>query len=238
MICFLTSSTTMADANILNPENHFVVELRQWFPSECRALFICSNPDDYEITDSYAFAMKSSFEEAGFMFMSFTVLDNRNHHHTAQLVRESNVIILAGGHVPTQNQFFEKIQLKEILKGYNGILIGISAGSMNSADIVYAQPELAGETLDPSYQRFLKGLGLTKIMILPHYETLKNESLDGQRVIEDITFSDSYGHIFYLIPDGSYLFIKSGIEELRGEAYVVKDATLTQISKQGDVVLL
>lgn len=238
MICFLTSSTTVADANTLNPNNCFVDELRQWFPSDCHALFICSDPEHYEITDLYAFAMKSSFEEAGFVFSSFTVLDNRNYQHTAQLVSESNIIILAGGHVPTQNQFFEKIMLKENLHGYKGVLIGISAGSMNSADIVYAQPELAGETLDPSYQRFLKGLGLTKIMILPHYETLKNESLDGQRVIEDITFSDSYGHTFYLIPDGTYLFIKSGVEELRGEAYVVKEANLTQIAKHGEVIFL
>ena len=39
--------------------------------------------------------------------------------------------------------------------------------------------------------------------------------LDGQRVYEDIAFLDSYGRIFSAIPDGSYLFIKNGKEELR-----------------------
>ena len=43
--------------------------------------------------------------------------------------------------------------------------------------------------------------------------------LDGQRVYEDIAFLDSCGRIFSAIPDGSYLFIKNGKEELRGEAY-------------------
>lgn len=238
MICFLTSSTTVADANVLNPKNDFIEELRQRFPDSCRALFICSDPDQHEITDLYASAMKSSFEEAGFEFENFNVLDNRNHLLATQLINESSLIILAGGHVPTQNKFFDKIHLKEMIQGFSGVLIGISAGSMNSADMVYAQPELSGETLDPSYQRFLKGLGLTKIMLLPHYETLKHDSLDGLRVIEDITFSDSVGHTFHLIPDGSYLFIKDGIEELRGEAYVVKDAKLTQIAKHGERVLL
>lgn len=238
MICFLTSSTTVADTNTLNPENHFIDELRQYFPNHCHALFICSDPDQHEITDLYASAMKSSFEEAGFLFANFKVLDNRNHHFAIQLIHESSLIILAGGHVPTQNKFFNKIHLKELIQGFSGILIGISAGSMNSADIVYAQPELSGETMDLSYQRFLKGLGLTKIMLLPHYETLKHDSLDGLRVIEDITFSDSVDQTFYLIPDGSYLFIRDGIEELRGEAYVVKDAKLTQLSKQGEVVSL
>lgn len=238
MICFLTSSTTVADANVLNPKNDFIEELRQRFPDSCRALFICSDPDQYEITDLYASAMKSSFEEADFEFENFNVLDNRNHLLANQLINEASLIILAGGHVPTQNKFFDKIHLKEMIQGFSGVLIGISAGSMNSADMVYAQPELSGETLDPSYQRFLKGLGLTKIMLLPHYETLKHDSLDGLRVIEDITFFDSVGHTFHLIPDGSYLFIKDGIEELRGEAYVVKDAKLTQIAKHGERVLL
>ena len=41
--------------------------------------------------------------------------------------------------------------------------MGISAGSMNSSDIVYAQPELDGEVIDHNYKKFFKGLNLTKI---------------------------------------------------------------------------
>ena len=33
-------------------------------------------------------------------------------------ISETDVIILTGGHVPTQNAFFNKIGLKEKLKGY------------------------------------------------------------------------------------------------------------------------
>ena len=91
-------------------------------------------------------------------------------------------------------------------------------GSMNSAEIVYAQPEREGEAVDPAYQRFLPGLGLTKTMLLPHYQENKDDILDGQRVYEDIAFSDSHGRVIYAIPDGSYLFCKDGKEELRGEA--------------------
>ena len=38
---------------------------------------------------------------------------------------------------------------------------------MNCAQIVYAQPELEGEAIDPKYERFLEGLNLTKFQILP-----------------------------------------------------------------------
>jgi peptidase E len=238
MICFLTSSTGIPETAILNPANDFINELRRHFPNQCNALFICSDPNSFEITGFYATEIKTSFEGAGFLFESFNVLDNRNEQLASKLIKESNLIILAGGHVPTQNYFFHKIGLKEILKDYSGIIIGISAGSMNSAEVVYAQPELQGETLDPTYQRFLSGLGLTKIMILPHYQTLKNDIVDGLRAIEDIAFEDSEGRTFYAIPDGSYLFIKSGREELRGEAYLIKDGNITQIAKHDDVVLL
>ena len=147
-------------------------------------------------------------------------------------------MILGGGHVPTQNRFFHEIGLRELMKEYEGIVVGISAGSMNSADLVYAQPEEEGEAVDPSYRRFLTGLGLTKTMLLPHYQEVKDDVLDGMRLFADITCPDSIGKCFYTIPDGSYLFIENGHEELRGEAYRISDGMISQISSENDVVPL
>ena len=48
-------------------------------------------------------------------------------------MKKNQVIILRGGHVPTQNKFFEKIKLKERIKDFEGIIIGVSARYMNSA---------------------------------------------------------------------------------------------------------
>ena len=50
-------------------------------------------------------------------FESYTVLDRRNQNDAAKLVKSSNFIILGGGHVPTQNQFFGEIRLKELKCG-------------------------------------------------------------------------------------------------------------------------
>ena len=46
------------------------------------------------------------------------------------------------------------------------MIFGISAGSMNSAEEVYAQPELEGESLDPNYVRFIPGLGLNSYVLV------------------------------------------------------------------------
>ncbi len=238
MICFLTSRMDDPETGELNPANHFIDALRSRFPNPCRALDLCSDPEDWEKMDFYAAFTKKMLEKAGFVFERFLTLDGRNEDHAAKLVRESNLMILSGGHVPTQNRFFEKIRLRDLLKSCEGVVLGISAGSMNSADEVYAQPEEEGEAVDPAYRRFLPGLGLTKTNLLPHYQENKDDVLDGQRIYADIACPDSMGRTFYAIPDGSYLLIDAGKEELRGEAYMVRDGVLRQISSRGEVISL
>ena len=238
MICFLTGRIDSPDTGKLNSANRFPDELRTHFPDPCRALDIASDPENHDRTEYYANLTKKIFEDAGFAFESFDILDSRNEKHAAELVRKSNLLILSGGHVPTQNRFFEKIRLRELMRSYDGIVIGISAGSMNSADEVYEQPEEEGEAADPAYHRFLTGLGLTKTNLLPHYQEIRNDVLDGLRIFEEIACPDSMGKTFYAIPDGSYLYIDDHHEELRGEAYMIRDGVITQVSYIGNIIPL
>ena len=140
-----------------------------------------------------------------------------------------DVLILGGGHVPTQNSFMKDIGLKERLQAWDGLLIAKSAGSMNCAETVYAGPELPGEAIDPNYQRWISGLGITKTNILPHFEALRDEMLDGMRLIEDITYSDSMGHEIIALNDGSYIVIDNDIETIYGEAYRIQNGVQAQI---------
>ena len=238
MICFLTSRTDIRDTGEVNPANGFVEELLRRVPNPCRALFISSDPDAYELMGRFAAMVRSGFEKAGLVFRHYDVLDGRNASQAAELIRDSELLILSGGHVPTQNRFFQALGLGELLRGYDGVVIGISAGSMNSAAIVYAQPEEEGEATDPEYRRFLPGLGLTKTMLLPHYQDMKDHLLDGMRLFEDITLPDSEGKTFYAVPDGSYLLIDGGREELRGEAYKISDGKVTKLAADGEIVVL
>ena len=234
---FLTSSPCVVGASIFNEENNFVQELRQALPQRLSGLFVCSSPDDPERTDRFSQDMKDCFEEAGFVFDSYRVLDRRTEQQAAALIQQADLIILAGGHVPTQNRFFAELGLRALLQNWYGVLMGISAGTMNSAEVVYAHPELEGETA-PDYRKFLSGLGLTKTMVLPHYQMIKDDVLDGLRVFEDIAYPDSMGRRFYALVDGSYIFGNGTAEELRGEAYLIEDGVLTQISKAGDTIVL
>ena len=239
MIAFLTSSPCIygAPRAILNPENQFLDNLFSCLPARPRCLFICSSPDSPHLTDKFGYEMAKAFEQAGFFFSDFQVLDRRNQENSQLLIWESDFIILAGGHVPTQNAFFQEIGLKELLKNYQGVVMGISAGTMNAAERVYAQPEEAGES-DPEFQRFLPGLGITHVNVLPHYQQVKDYMLDGKRLFEDITYADSMGECFYAFVDGTYLLVEDNQTTLYGEAYCLRDGEMEQISASGDIVIM
>ena len=238
MTYFLTSSPCLPDSPSLNPVNGFVDELRKALPDPCRALFIASDPDNPEHTYRFYHDMPGSFAEIGIPFTRADVLIRENQDQCGELIAGADVIFLCGGHVPTQNRFFQDINLRERLKGWDGVIVGVSAGSMNAADVVYVQPEEPGEAADPDFQRFAAGLGLTKIMLIPHYQMVKDNMLDGMRLYEDITYGDSMGHRFHVMVDGTYLLGRDGQEELRGEAYLIENGVLTQICREGDIIEL
>ena len=90
----------------------------------------------------------------------------------------------------------------------------------------------------PDYARFLPGLGLTEAKILPHYNTIAGDTLDGLDLFDDIAIPDSAGRTFYVLPDGSYILSRNGREELRGEAWIIRDGEMDKVSEPEDVLPL
>ena len=240
MIVYLTSSPCIdgADRAILNPQNEFLDRLRADLPENPRCLFVASSPDDRDATCEFGAAMFCAFASAGIHFSQYCILDRWTEEYAPDLIMDSDFIILAGGHVPTQNEFFNELGLEVLLQDYDGIIMGISAGSMNCASLVYVQPEEPGESIDPNYQRFAWGLGLTDVQICPHSQKVKHYILDGQRLFEDITYYDSYGHCFYALPDGSYFYITEEDTILCGQAYRIRNGVLDLICVNGEEISL
>mgnify|MGYP003292838837 CR=1 FL=1 len=235
---FLTSSPCIGYDGDLNPANNLIEELRMQLPRPLKCLLISSAPDDREMTDRMAWGIREAFDHVDMSFSHYEVLDRRTYRSAARMVRDANFIVLCGGHVPTENKFFEEIGLRAKLKKWDGVILSISAGSMNSADIVYASPELDGESIDPKYKVLLKGLGLTDINILPHFEMLKDYVLDGKRLMEEIVYDHSYKLPVYCLNDGSYFLIRNGRTELRGEAYKLDCGKMKQICKDDERKLM
>ncbi len=217
--------------------NGLLDKIQKEWKHNSKVMIIAAAPNDYKINDMICECFTQAFPMSGLSVSSMEICDNRN-EKLVDKIKEMDVVLLAGGHVPTQNNFFHRIGLKDRLGEFNGLLISWSAGSMNCADIVYAGPEMEGEAIDPNYKRWIQGLGVTDINIFPHFQSLREEWLDGFRLIEDITFEDSMGHEIIALNDGSYITIEEGVTRLFGEAYQIMDAKIEMICKNGESIVL
>lgn len=223
--------------SVLIQRNGLLDSLKSMWVQNAKVLIICGDPSEYEKNDNICANLKESLFMSGLSVSHIDMCDNRN-LHVIENLGNIDVLILTGGHVPTQNKFLKQLRLREHLLDYTGIIVAWSAGSINCADIVYAGPEFEGEAIDPLYERWITGLGITNINIFPHFQKLKDDYLDGLRLIEDITFTDSVGHEIIALNDGSYILLDDGQATLYGEAYMIKDRKQIQLCKEGEVIPL
>lgn len=223
--------------SILIQKNGLLENLKSIWKPDAKVLIICADPKDYEKNDSVCDCLKQSFPMSGLSVSTVEKCDGRNPDAVVDL-QNIDFIVLKGGHVPTQNKFMKQLQLRTRLLDYKGIVVAWSAGSMNCADVVYAGPEFEGEAINPLYERWISGLGITNINILPHFQSLQDEYLDGMRLIEDITYADSMGHEILALNDGSYIILDDEKTILHGEAYLIKDGKQSQICNDGEILEL
>ena len=220
-------------ASVLIRRNGLLDAFRSIWTSDAAVLIICSDPDDPEANDELCIRMRDSFLMSGLDVRKIEICDSRN-TDVANRLCEFDVLIFAGGHLPTQNRFMKKIGLRERLSDYGGSIAALSAGSMNGAELVYAIPEEKGEAVDTTFERWISGLGLTDINIFPHYQYLKDVYLDGLCMSEDIAFRDSMGKQIIALNDGSYIFVSDGEAVIYGESYLIKDGELIPLCRDGE----
>ena len=239
MTLFLTGSPTRFGEPAFTRDNGFLAEVQGALAQVTgpdrlpHVLLISAAPDDKGFTASVKKGMSDCIHASGIRTASITMLDRHNAAQTPELVKKADWIVLCGGHVPTQNKFLHEICLKELIQDFPGVVMGCSAGSMNCADMVYSHPELPGEAVDPNYRRWLKGLGLTHIQLVPHMEQVRYAQVDGLRLFEDVAFPDSWNHRFYTFRDGGYVIQKPGKgPELRGEAFEITRGAMHRISEE------
>ena len=226
MVLFLTSSPTgpldgSRPVDGLDTMNRFRENLAKYWPGPAACLIISASPDAFSQNDGMTDFFRDAFRRSGFAVARFDLMDRR-YSFTAEEIQSYDVIILGGGHVPTQNEYFHSIGLREAMEGFDGIVMGISAGTMNSAETVYVEPEEPGEATDPHFRRYLHGLGLTETKVIPHFQMVRDQFFDG------ISFADAnYGYSIktpmLALTDGAYLLIADGEETVWGEAWWISN---------------
>lgn len=98
--------------SVLLADNGLLHKLREVWSDNAKVMIICASPSDYEKNDSVCACMREAFPMSGLSVSYLEICDDRN-EKLAEKAGEMDVIILSGGHVPTQNRFLKKIRLKE-----------------------------------------------------------------------------------------------------------------------------
>ncbi|MGN0240673.1 MAG: EAL domain-containing protein [Candidatus Weimeria sp.] len=240
MVIFLTSSFidyATEETYVPKPMDNshgFADNLRKFWKQDSRVLFFASDPDDFSGNDFQKREFVDCLRLAGFSLDEVKTFDSRCHEDLKSLMNWADVVFLAGGKGPTENHFINEAGLKEALEDFEGIFIGLSAGSVNAADDVFMVPELPGEASDPDFPYHMKGLGLTDINIIPHIQYFSRKILDGKRMIDDIIRPKSMGLRLYLITDGSYFMIRGMHASFHGKGWALENGRLYDL-KNGPV---
>lgn len=229
---FITSSPTGPLDNSyivdgLDYHNGFKDKIAELMFDGARGLIIAAYPNRYEGNDEMCDYFRNAFESTGKQFSTFDLTDDR-YPMSKEAIESYDLIVLAGGHTPTQNAYFARINLRDKLKDFNGIIVGISAGSMNMADNVYFQPEEPGESGD-WFKRDGIGLGLCDISICPHLQMIRNTILDGRFLVYDLIANDSKTREIIGLDDGSYIYGDGTHFTIYGRATLIKDGELKEI---------
>lgn len=243
MISYLTSNlknyikeNDKKIAKKLDNTNDIIEQLIKDIKSYKGLLMIASNPDDYEKLDMYINLMKDSLLLSGIpKFDNYYVLDNRTIDKAEEYINNSSLIILSGGHTYTEKQFFDKLHLNKLLEGYSGVVLGISAGTVNMAESVFNSPESSDDLYLPMEY---EGLGLTTINAEPHFEINEEYFIDFDYVQRDIVLKESKNRDIIGLVDGSHIRVDNNINTLYGEGYKITNGKIDKICDNGNSIML
>lgn len=197
-----------------------------------RMLYIAAIYNDQTRIDAYFKTTIEALKNENIQFRENILINGTAPHNLDYLLAETDVVFLAGGHLPTQNHFFLDIELGQKLQNYRGIIVAQSAGSMNCASNVYVCPEFSGEAIDPAFQRHRPGLGLTDLNIIPHYNTNRYAVLDGFKFYEEVVAPDTHDTPLFLLTDGSFFYLEDQkTPEAYGEIYIFKNRKISAYAR-------
>lgn len=210
----------------IDDTNSFISNIKKYLKKTESIVFVASNKYDYEKIDIYSSLLFDSLKLSEIIFEKYNVLDNRAIQNAEEYIKNADLIFLCGGRISLQNEFFEEIHLKELLKGFSGIIVGQSAGSINMATHVFNSPE-EQENSDIIYY---EGLGLTDINVEPHWTLSIDESNENKLYQRNYIMQESHKRNIYALCDRSYILINGEDKEFYGETYLIKNGEIKRIN--------
>lgn len=190
-------------------KNAFGHGLGDMFLSELKdrksIVYIPGGPEKIQkAKDKYVPLFTKYFKNVGIEFETITIITpDMSPEEAQQTVKEASFVTLMGGDPFKQKDMCDKLGLLEVLKKYDGVMLGFSAGAMLMSKYIIITP------CSEEYPDFHieEGLNLDGISIYPHNNT-NDEDYPDTLVVGDETYNkedlikvaNQYGD-YYLLQD-------------------------------------
>ena len=185
--------------------------LKKDIKNNMNIVFIASSFDNYERNDIKHKELVKLFNDINIKFNSIYLIDNRvDSNKSKELIKKSDIIFLMGGDPKKEMDSIIEYDLVSDIKTKEGIIIGVSAGSMNQITNVIYKDEIENNIIVK-----YKGLGFFNTNIYPHVD------INNKEYLQEIFEVSKYGKILCL-PNSSFIRIENNKVDIIGEHYYIE----------------
>lgn len=162
-IIILASSFCTSDINEnrerfiipLTNKNSYLSNIKNNVTGYNRVVAVANDPTNFDMNDERANIHFQSLKMTGLLYKEEIILDNRNKKDYLSILNGADLILLCGGKLVCQLQFFKEINLKEFIKNHKGLIIGASAGAMTLCEYMTDFPEYLHEIDDRNIDDYI-----------------------------------------------------------------------------------
>lgn len=192
-------------------------------------VYIPGSPEKIEkVREKYIPAFRNHFKNENIIFDNEIIITpDMDPNEAQEQVKKASFVMLMGGDPFKQKMMCEKLGLMDILKNYQGVMLGFSAGAMLMSKYIIITP-CSDEYPDFHIE---EGLDLDGISIYPHNNT-SNDEYPNTLVVGDETYqkedlikvAEQYGE-YYLLQDNFREDGKVDVSIIKSYNGVIEDYT-------------
>lgn len=197
--------------------NNISKQVKSYIKTGMNFVFVASEFENvYEKTDWYCNHFLKMFSDCGITFEDVNIIDSRMSKETAQdMVRKADVVWLAGGDTPTQYAYLESYGLIPCIKEHKGVIIGMSAGSINMT-----QTAVCTLTCEHNELKIYEALGLVEFSVEPHF--------DKDNITEELLVLSEKYPLYGICDDGAIICTEDSTLYI-GDIFLIDKGQITRI---------
>ena len=191
--------------------------LKTYIKTGMNFVFVASEFENiYEKTDWYCNRFLKMFSDCGIAFGSVDVIDSRMSREAAQdTIRNADVLWLAGGDTPTQFAYLESYGLIPCIREQKGVIIGMSAGSINMAKTAVCTLTCEHDKLE-----IYEALGLVEFSVEPH--------LDKDNITDELLVLSEKYPLYGICDDGAIICTEDNTSYI-GDVFLIDNWHVTRV---------